>query len=113
MSIHIIAIIFTLSIEADVSYFKVDVGLIQVQYIDSEYLTNNNDIWTGIATHNTCPHFGNEFHPGSYSFHDGLFLNVKSPSQCYGNVTEWKFCYTSGRTSQTYEVQFMLFRQKW
>ncbi len=79
--------------------------------IDSECLTNNIHIWIGTAIPNTCPQFGNEFHPESYSSSDGLFLNVKSPSQCHRNVTEWKFCYRSGSTSRTYEVQFMLFRQ--
>ncbi len=75
-------------------------------------LISNIYIWTGTATHNTCPQFGNEFQSGSYSTLDRLFLDIKSPSQCHGNITQWKFCYSSGSTSRIYEVQFMLFRQE-
>ncbi len=45
-----------------------------------------------------------------YSSSDGLFLNVRSPSQCHGNVTQWRFCFQRSSTRSN-EVQFMVFRQ--
>ncbi len=44
-----------------------------------------------------------------YSSFAGLFLNIKSPSQCHGNVTQWRFCFGRFFTGP-HEVQFMVFR---
>ncbi len=68
------------------------------------------NFFAAINAPSSCPTFGTTPQDSNtYSNIDGLFLNIRSPSQCHGNVTQWRFCFSRFFTGSN-EVQFMVFR---